>query len=208
MLLLNKDKVGSAKQQIAIKGVSDDVLILPNDRYCAVIETSSINFELKSEAEQDALIDTYQSFLNSLGSSIQILIRTREVDLDNYLQELQLRANKEEQLAYQGQLLDYAEFIRKLVNVNRILSRSFYVIVPVEIVTKHDFSFAKEQLGIKTDIVIKGLQRLGMHTRALTSLEILNLFYAFYNPQQAKFQPLSTAALRLMHLAVTSEVKQ
>lgn len=204
MHLFNNDKVGSAQQQIDIEGVRDGVLILPNNRFCCVIETSAVNFELKSDSEQDALIDIYQSFLNSLGGPIQIIIRTREIDLDNYLLEIESRAIKELGI-YQQQLRKYAQYIKSLVNVNKILTRSFYVVVPLSFLTKQDYDLVKEQLNLRADIVIKGLQRLGIHARLLPSLELLNLFYVFYNPKLAKIEPLSDSALRIMHAALIKQ---
>lgn len=83
MFTLPKSKTKlSSRNQIAIKGVRDGILILPRNQYRAVLKVSSLNFELRSEEEQDAIIDTYESFLNSVGSSLQILIRTREIDMD------------------------------------------------------------------------------------------------------------------------------
>lgn len=207
MHLFNNQLDGSARKQIAIEGVLDDVLLLPNNKYCSVIETSAVNFELKSEAEQDALIDTYQSFLNSLDGPIQIIIRTREIDLDNYLSELETKALKEVAI-YQQQLISYTKYLKSLVNVNRILTRSFYVVVPFAATAKQEYDLTKEQLSLRVDIVLKGLQRLGMHVRLLSGLEILNLFYVFYNPVQAKIEPLSDAALRLMHTAIIREEKK
>lgn len=68
---------------------------------------------------------------------------------------------------------------------------------------KTDFELVKEQLGLGVDIVQKGVTRLGMHARQLTSLEGLDLFYSFYNPAQAKAQPLTERALSLIHTALT-----
>ena len=82
-----KNKV-SSRRQIQIKEVKDDILILPNQQYRMILETSSVNFELKSEAEQDVLIDSFQNFLNSLNSQLQILVRVREVDIDHYLEDI------------------------------------------------------------------------------------------------------------------------
>ncbi|MGH7238597.1 MAG: TraC family protein, partial [Candidatus Saccharimonadales bacterium] len=65
----------SSRRQINIKAIDDDILTLPNGRFRAVLEVSSVNFELKSEAEQDTLVETYQSFLNSLPCALQILVR-------------------------------------------------------------------------------------------------------------------------------------
>src|SRR5258706_6526781 len=87
LLSESKNKVSSRKQ-IEIKEVKDDILVLPNNRYCLILETSSINFELKSEAEQDIIIDNFKTFLNSLPFALQILIRVREVDIDSYLEKL------------------------------------------------------------------------------------------------------------------------
>ena len=88
----------SSRNQIAIKEVRDGILVLPNNEHRLVIETSSVNFELKSEAEQDVLIDSFQTFLNSLPSQLQILIRIREVDIDQYVDSIDLLKETENSL--------------------------------------------------------------------------------------------------------------
>lgn len=200
---LKRKTRASSRSQIAIDGARDGILILPNHRYRAVLEVSSLNFELKSEDEQDAIIDTYESFLNSVGSSLQILIRTREIDMDSYLTDLRNRYEGETEEIYREQLEHYDEFIRSLIQTNSILTRHFYVVVPYSGPGKTDFEIVKEQLGLTVDIVAKGMVRLGMHARQLTSLEVLDLFYSFYNPAQAKAQPLTEQALSLIHTALT-----
>jgi hypothetical protein len=200
MRVLQKSKTkASSRQQIDIKGVKDGLLMLPHNQYRVVLQVSSLNFELKSEDEQDVLIDTYESFLNSVGSPLQILIRTREIDMDKYLEELDERFASETEPIYRTQLQNYDEFIRSLITTNKILTRHFYVIVPFTADKKMDFGQIKEQLHITVDIVAKGLSRMGMHARELTSLEILDLFYSFYSPAQAKVQPLTEKALQLLH---------
>ena len=197
----SKNKV-SSRTQIAIKGAKDGILILPHDQYRAVLEVSSLNFELKSEDEQDIIIDTYESFLNSVGTSLQILIRTREIDMDKYLEDLGTRLEDEAEPIYRQQLKNYDEFIRSLIQSNKILTRRFYIVVPYEGASKVEFDLIKEQLGITVDIVAKGMMRLGLHARELSSLEILDLFYSFYNPTQAKIQPLTDRALQMIHTAL------
>lgn len=193
----------SSRNQIAIDGAHDGILILPHHQYRAILEVSSLNFELKSEDEQDAIIDTYESFLNSVGTSLQILIRTREIDMDSYLADLRSRYENESEQIYRDQLEHYDEFIRSLIQTNTILTRHFYIVVPYTGIGKVDFEIVKEQLGLTVDIVAKGMMRLGMHARQLTSLEALDLFYSFYNPTQAKIQSLTERALSLIHTALT-----
>jgi hypothetical protein len=187
----------SSRRQIQIKEVKDNILILPNLEYRVILETSSVNFELKSEAEQDVLIDGFQNFLNSLNCQLQILVRVREVDVDHYIEDiLRLKENEKEKV-YLNQLDDYCHFIRNLVAGNKILSRKFYVVIPYRGEGKNkDFKLIKEQLKLLSDIVIKGIEKLGMKARTLNSLEILDLFYSFYNPNQIKTQMLSKETLQ------------
>jgi len=200
MFALQKSKTKtSARSQVAIEGVQNDILILPHGHYRTILQVSALNFELKSEEEQDAIIDTYESFLNSVGTNLQVLIRTREIDMDKYLEDLRERLDGETETVYRKQLTNYDEFIRSLISTNKILTRHFYVIIPYTSPAKTDFELIKEQLNLKTDIVAKGMTRLGMHTRQLSSLEVLDLFYSFYSPTQAKVQPLTEQTLQLIH---------
>ncbi|MBU1000248.1 conjugal transfer protein TraC [Patescibacteria group bacterium] len=190
MQLFQKSKAKvSSRRQIRIKEVRDGILVLPGNKYRAILETSAINFELKSEDEQDALIDNFQNFLNSLPSSLQILIRIREVDIDRYLEEFAKSQPKETEKVYKRQVESYCGFIKNLVSGNKILSRRFYVVIPYEPQDhEHDFSLIKEQMQLSIDIISKGLEKLGMKTRELNSLKILELFYHFYNPDKIKTQ--------------------
>ncbi len=199
MSLLQKSNAKlSARRQINIKAVKDGVLTLPGNRHRVVLQASSVNFELKSEAEQDALIETYQSFLNSLGCPLQILLRVREIDMDKYLEDFKAKLKNEKEKIYKQQITNYTDFVSRLVTKNKILTRHFYIILPYSAKDKTDFELVKEQLALNMDIVSKGLSRLGMRTRQLSSLEILDLFYNFYNPKQAKTQPITEQTMQLL----------
>ncbi|MGI8420311.1 MAG: TraC family protein [Candidatus Levyibacteriota bacterium] len=186
----SKNKV-SSRCQIDIKEVKDDILVLPKNRYRLILESSSINFELKSEAEQDIITDNFKTFLNSLPFPLQILIRVREIKIDNYLEKLQQKRRDEKEHIYKDQINNYGEFIKKLVSGNKILSRKFYLVIPFEPTERHkDFPFIKEQLYLRRDIVIRALDKIGMKAKQLNSLQILDLFYSFYNQNQIKTQEL------------------
>ncbi len=192
MWLLNKSKQKTgSRRQIQIKEVKDGVILLPNNQYRAVLETSSINFELKSEAEQDVIIDSFQNFLNSLSFPAQILVRVREIDIDQYIEQILVKKDKEKEEAYKTQIQNYAEFIRNLVSGNKILARHFYFVIAfVPDDKKQDFDLTREQIRNREDIVVKGLEKIGMKVKSLDSLQVLQLFYNFYNPNQSKSQPL------------------
>ena len=196
-ILKKSGKPVSSRSQIQIDGVKDGILHLPKGKYRLVLETSSINFELMSEEEQDAIVDTYQTFLNSLNIEFQILVRIRELDMDKYLSSFESRTEKEADKIYRKQSKSYIQFVNKLVTNNKILTRKFYIIVPFDSSTK-DESLVEEQLKQQADIIAKGLGRLGMQVRKLGSLEVLDLFYSFYSPKQAKRQPLKQQTISLL----------
>lgn len=206
MLGLRKSKKKtSSRNQIAIKGVRDGILMLPNNEYRAILHVSSLNFELRSEDEQDVIIETYESFLNSVGTRLQILVRTREIDMDKYLEDLAERLDGETVPIYRTQLKHYDEFIRSLITDNKILTRHFYIVLPYSVSGNADFDLVSEQLKLQLDIVSKGLGRLGMNADQLDSLEVLDLFYSFYSPTQAKLQPLTDQALQIIHTALVQK---
>jgi len=197
-ILQKSNNKASSRQQINIKGVQDGILMLDDNKYRTVHEVSSVNFELKSEEEQDILIDTYESFLNSLPCPLQIIVRIRELDMSKYVNDLQLRLSEEKEYIYRSQIQNYNEFVQDLVADNSILSRHFYVVLPFS-AKGADFDTAKERLMINGDIISKGFMRLGVRTRQLDSLEILDLFHSFYNPAQAKSQPITDEVVKLVN---------
>lgn len=189
-LIKSHNKV-SSRRQIEIKEVKDNILVLPHNRYRLILETSSINFELKSEKEQDIITDNFKTFLNSLPFPIQILIRVREIALDSYLSQLQTKKEAEHETIYKLQIQNYSDFIEKLVTGNKILSRTFCIVIPFNPTQGHkDFPYVREQLFLQRDIVIRSLEKMGMKARQLNSLQILDLFYSFYNQSQIKTQTL------------------
>lgn len=197
--LLTKTGEVSSRVQIQIKEVKDDILVLPNNEYRQILETSSVNFELRSEEEQDVIIDSFQNFLNALPCQIQILVRVRELDIDKYIEDISKTKDRETVPAYKKQIEGYCRFVKKLVSGNKILSRRFYIVVPYKHMDRHqDWKLIKEHLSLEKEIIIKGLERMQMKVRTISGLEILNLFYSFYNTETIKTQPLTKETVQAL----------
>ncbi|HUA13577.1 MAG TPA: TraC family protein [Candidatus Sulfotelmatobacter sp.] len=177
----------SSRKQVSIKSVSDSILELDNNEYRAILEVNSINFELKSDIERDATIDIYQSLLNSLPCPVQIVVRVRSIDIDSYVASFSSFAAVENRI-YKTQISNYQQFVKKLVRENKILTRRFYLIIPFEAKDKANHT---ENLNLYCDILTKNFNKLGILTKRLTNLEIVNLFYGFYDAEKSKNQPLS-----------------
>ena len=123
--------------------------------------------------------------------------------MDGYLEDLSHRLQNETIPVYKTQLKNYDEFIRSLITDNKILTRHFYIIIPFRPTdNKADFDLIREQLKLRIDIIAKGMARLGMRADQLDSLEVLDLFYSFYSPVQAKIQLLTERALQTIYTAL------
>jgi hypothetical protein len=124
------------------------------------------------------------------------LIRVRELDIDRYIEDFEQKCAGEKEKIYIKQSKSYCEFIKKLVAGNKILSRRFYLVVPYDSKNPVEFEVVKEQLNLEQEMIIKGLEKFGMNAKPLNTLEVLDLFYSFYRPDQAKTQPLTKQIIR------------
>lgn len=198
MLNLRKlNKKASSRHQIAIRGVERDILILPNDEYRIILRTSSINFHLMNELEQDALVDTYKAFLNSLPFSLQIVHQVRALNLDDYLAYFEDKREKETHSLYKDQITSYMQYVSSLVETKKVLTRQFFITVPYH--SPDGLDIARDQLATYLAIVERGLSNVGIQIHQLTNLEILDLFYSSYNPIDFRLQPLTERTLHLLH---------
>lgn len=109
-----------------------------------VLECSAINFLLKSTEEQDAIILSFQRFLNALDFPIQIIVQSKKLNIDEYIQKLQNYALQQKNPLLQNQTYEYIAFLKKLIEVAQIMKKSFYIVVPYDTVdnsTVRDISF-------------------------------------------------------------------
>lgn len=122
--------LANSQNLVTIKDIRRDALILKNGSLCQVLMVGGVNFSLKSEQEQNLLTVSYQNFLNSIDFSMQILVHSRKINIDHYLEDLGKRLAEEQSPLLQSQISEYREFIRQFVSENAIMEKMFLVIVP------------------------------------------------------------------------------
>lgn len=198
----------STQMHLRVGEIRDNSLILKNGGMRIILKTSSINFNLKSEEEQNAIINAYQGFLNSLEFPIQILVRSKKLDIDDYIEGVEKLAEKQTNPLLQDQTYEYAQYIRKLIEYVDIMEKEFYVIVPydpagtesqsliqsfIQRLTPKDtlgdikkregqFSNLKKGVSQRVNIVKSGLEQCGLKVEQLDTKELIELFYNSYNP--------------------------
>lgn len=188
--------------------------MLKNNGLRGILMVSSLNFALKSSEEQSSIIYAYQSFLNSLDFSCQIVIQSRNVNITPYLDTVKNLAEKQTNELLKVQTSSYADFIKELVQGDNIMTKSFYVVVPYtltealgagaalnksglfDIFKKNknknqqlgdeDFEKCKNQLWQRMEFLAMGLKRCGLDVMPLTTPELIELFWAMHHPDQAE----------------------
>ena len=211
-LVRNKVNV-STQQYLDIAEIKDDVVVMKDGTLRAVLLVSSINFALKSEDEQNAVINSYVMFLNNLNFMLEIVIQSRELNIDNYLSYLQEKEKQQINKLLKIQTAEYIEYIKELTSMGKIMNKRFYVVVPYNPLSdKHksffsmlgealkpatsiklkDKSFTryKDMLNRRLDSVIGGLESMGVSVARLDTQSLIELYYKTYNPETAKNQNL------------------
>jgi type IV secretory pathway VirB4 component len=200
----NKNSSGVGIQaHMDVAEVQDSTIILRDGSLRAVIVVSSTNFSLKSADEQNALIDSYQSFLNAIDFPIQILMQSRKLDIHSYLDKLRSVMQQQTSELLRLQTQEYIEYISKLIEFASIMNKTFYIIVPYSpFVTKEgllakvgnllnpvknislkksEFQAHKEQLQQRCNQVTNALGSMGLRTILLETEELIELLYNSYN---------------------------
>ncbi|PIR66962.1 MAG: hypothetical protein COU51_01100 [Parcubacteria group bacterium CG10_big_fil_rev_8_21_14_0_10_36_14] len=204
----------STKRFLDIGEIKEDVVIMKDGTLRAVLLASSINFALKSEEEQQAIISGYVGFLNSLDFSLQIVIQSRRLNIEKYIEKLRELGKNQKNELLKIQIADYRQFIGELIEMGDIMSKKFYVAIPYspftnkqkgffsrfkEILTpasaismdKKEFLKRKRDLMLRVESVSSGLQSMGVYTIQLDTQSLIELYYDAYNPDLRESQKLT-----------------
>lgn len=212
------DLPSSAQATLLISEIRDNVVIMKDGSFRAVVACKSINFDLMSDVEREAVEYSYQNFLNSLKFTTQILIRSQKVDIGPYIEKLyNVRRNNDNMLL--GVLMDdYINFIDVLSQEANIMDKSFFIVVPyysspdaekviqqtknffnslsksktaeVTRIDRATYDKALSELNNRVDVVISGLFQIGVHAVRLSTRDLAALYYNYNNPDTAVREPL------------------
>ena len=201
--------ISSTQDHLEVKDIVDDLVITKSGSVALVIQTSAINFDLLAEYEQDGKVYAFAGLLNSLNFHIQILIRTRRVDISNYVDYLREQEKESMSEGLRKQLKIYTEFIQNLIVQNDVLDKNFFIVVPFNpagevpvgnliqskktreemeqhMQMKQDQLIEKAKIFLypKRDHILKQLGRMGLFGHQLTTKELITEFYTIYNPEE------------------------
>ncbi len=194
------------QQFLEIDQIKEGMVVLKNKSLRGIIMVSSLNFALKSDEEQQAIIYQFQNFLNSLDFPLEVSVQSRTLNITGYLDKLKELEKAQENELLKIQTAEYQKFIRDLIAGGQILSKNFFVVVPftfieipgmksaiglfkkpsVEAPSEDQFQRAKSQLWQRMEFVALGLRRCGLQCIPLNTSELIELFWSLYHPEEAE----------------------
>ena len=122
----------STQRHLPFSQIRENIIIMKDSSARLVMRCSTINFLLKSTEEQDAIIMSFQRFLNALDFPVQIIVRSAKLDIDGYLNKLRELALVQKNSLLQNQTYEYIEYLKKLVEIAQIMKKEFYIVVPFD----------------------------------------------------------------------------
>ncbi len=165
----------TTQDYIPVKDIHDDIVILKDGSMSLSMETTAVNFGLLSENEQLAIISAFAALLNSLSFSIQIVIRSKRLDISSYLKLLTTAESNQKNPLLSKLILDYRKFIETIVRENQVLDKKFYIVIsvsPFEVgltgSNKDHFQKALTILLPRRDHIVRQLWRTGLKATQLT----------------------------------------
>ncbi len=205
----------STQRYLKIADIKKDTVIMKDGTLRAILMVSSINFALKSEDEQEAIIGGYVSFLNNLDFPIQVIVQSRELNIANYLESMRKKANEQTNELLKNQTLQYVDYVSQLVSLGKIMNKHFYIVIPynpisdkrkgfwqslleafrpIDVINLKEerFMALKKHLTERIDSVTNGLSSMGLNVARLDTQGLIELFYNAYNQETAANQPLDS----------------
>jgi len=218
---MSNQTINTTQDHLDILDVKDDYVVLKNGVVCSVLQTNAVNFDLLSEIEQDAIIAAFSMLLNSITFPIQIVIRSKKLDISKYLEKIQRVETKIQDPLLRHQAEAYRKFVQEVIKNNEVLDKKFYVVIPTRSSTpsqsgtsgpfdwvmrfmgtsnkRHSFNFekvlgdAKVELNPKVEHIIREFGRLGIKSKPMNTQELVELYFDIYNPSTSQGQRIRTS---------------
>ncbi len=198
-----KAQKASTLDFLEIAEIRDSVAILKESEMRAVVAVSSANFALKSYEEQNKIIGAFQGILNSIDFPIQIVLQSRKLDLNTYLDKLKNLEYQQKNDLLRVKMQEYVSYIESLLNEYNIMNKDFYVVVgfdPIKVkddvltqirkifqpvkyikMDREDFLNNRKQLMSRVDNIASKLSSLDLKTEVLNTEMLIALYYNSYN---------------------------
>jgi len=196
--------IDNAQSMVPIADITHDLVLHKDGGAALIMESTSLNFGLLSEKEQEAVVAAYAALINSLSFPLQIFVQTHKKDVSRYIEYLKVSRPQIDNPKLTRLMDSYINFISETIKKKNVLEKNFYIVIPFSRyelgLTKSSFSLSPAHKGSlpykkeyivkkaitallpKRDHLIRQAGRLGLQLRQIGNEELLKLFYDLYNP--------------------------
>ena len=186
---MNKQEICSVQKWLPFEKILDNGIIkINNFTFIKIIKVSSINFNLKSEFEKEAILNSYKIFLKTCQFNFQILIQSNKKDLSKNISIInnQLRSENNNISEISKK---YIKYINELNNKNKSSSKNFYLIIKYENKNLNEINnienYAYKELNDKYIKIRDCLSRCGNILEDINSKkEVEEILESFINKRQ------------------------
>ena len=179
----------STQNWIPIEKILDNGIIKTNTKYIKLLKVIPINYNLKSDLEKQAILNSYKIFLKTCNFDIQILIQSSKENLEKNIFNVQKNIQKKENKCLEKISENYIEYINKINLDKKSSSKNFYIIISKEKSQEKEynesFEIVKNDLKEKYFKIKECLSRCGNSVFEInTKEEILKIINSFFNTRK------------------------
>ncbi|MFE6446909.1 PrgI family protein [Nocardiopsis dassonvillei] len=115
---------------LPVRSIADDGVVDLAEHGCAVlVSCSTVSFALRTPSEQNGLVNGFASYLNSLQTPVQFLVRAESIRLDPLVDALDGAAPHLPHPALERAARDHADYLAALSQTRDLLRRQIVLVV-------------------------------------------------------------------------------
>jgi len=162
---------------IEVTRIADNTAYLSNGSAKAILQVQPLNFHILDARHQQAIISAYKDFLNSLDFPIQIVMRTVNLSLEEYLKTLEVKVKKSKKEKLHKQFADFKEFVTTFIENHAVKNRLFYIVIPTD---EKNQKYVLSQLDIRVTLCQEKLKACNLTTKRLTTNELVSMLSSYF----------------------------
>ena len=171
------------------KFYNNGIIKLNKNKFIKILKITPINYNLKSDLEKNAILNSYKAFLKTCNFDIQILIQSNKENLNNHIFNIERNIQKKENMYLKNISDDYINYIKRINSENKASSKDFYIIISnIQNNKKELYSLneiIENDLKEKYFKIKECLSRCGNEVVEINnSDELIHLFYSFFNTRK------------------------
>ena len=185
---VKKIKKETSQEWIKIEKIYANGIIKFNKKYLKILKIIPINYNLKSDLEKNAILNSYKIFLKTCNFNIQILIQSTKEDLEKNIENINKNILRKENCYLKEISKKYIEYINNLNSSKWSSTKNFYIIISKKEKEENfieSFEIIKSDLKEKYFKIKDCLSRCGNSVIEIDNKEeIIKILDSFFNTRK------------------------